>query len=247
MGWAGNAATWQPQLDGLARHFRVIAFDNRGSGRSSTPQGPYSTFDMAADAVGLLDALGVEKSHVFGVSMGGMIAQELALTNPERVRTLVLGCTTAGGSAAAGINKLRVEIEDFQHGLNELPSLEWFLDFMRRLWTPLAMAQAPPEMQDFVLSIIRHPPSAAGLRHQAGAIAAHDAFGRLPAVKQPTLVLTGTDDLLIDPLNSMILADRLPKAEVRSFSGLRHAFHLEQPRLVNSVIVDFVKRHEEHG
>jgi pimeloyl-ACP methyl ester carboxylesterase len=138
---------------------------------------------------------------------------------------------------------LRDEIDGFQASrVDTLPDLAWFTEFMKRLWTDEALSRSPAEVQDFVLSMIRYPPSIAGLHKQAGAIAAHDAFDRLPDLQPPTLVLTGTEDLLIDPLNSMILADRIPNAELRSFAGLRHAFHLEQPTIVNSVIIDFIER-----
>jgi pimeloyl-ACP methyl ester carboxylesterase len=199
---------------------------------------------MAADAVGLLDALEVNRVDVFGVSMGGMIAQEMALLYPERVRTVVLGCTTAGGSAAAGIDRLRRDIEQFQtRTSDELPGLDWFSEFMKKLWTDQALAESRNHVQDFVLSMIRFPPTPIGLHEQASAIARHDTYGRLPGMRHSTLVLAGTDDPLIDPLNSMILADRIPHAELRSFAGLKHAFHLEEPDLVNDIIIEFLQRH----
>ena len=243
MGWGGNAATWKPQIPGLAEHYHVVAFDNRGIGRTSAPDEPYTIPQMAADTVGLLDALDLSWAYVFGISMGGMIAQELALSHPDRVRALVLGCTSPGGDRAAGAELLQQEIGDFlQKSDKETHSLEWFSDFLKRLWTDEALAQANGYLQDFVLSLIRFPPASHGLRHQSAAIAAHDAFDRLPQISHPTLVITGDEDSLIDPRNSDILAKHIPDAELRLFPGLKHAFHLEQPDLVNSVIVDFVRR-----
>ena len=93
MGWGGNAASWEPQLAGLAENFRVIIFDNRGAGRSSAPDEPYSIVQMATDTARLMEALELPRAHVFGISMGGMIAQELALMHPEKVGALVLGCS----------------------------------------------------------------------------------------------------------------------------------------------------------
>ncbi len=243
MGWGANAATWQPQIPGLAQHYRVIAFDNRGVGRSGAPEEPYSIALMAEDAAGLLDALHIRRAHVFGVSMGGMIAQELALRHPERVNTLVLGCTSAGGSAAAGVSRLRAEIDEFRdNDSGGLPDLDWLAEFMKRLWSDAALTRSGNHVQDFVLSFIRFPPTPHGLRHQAAAVAAHDAYDRLPGLRHPTLIVAGTQDRLIDPLNSMILSERIPKSEFHAFPGLRHAFHLEEPDLVNSVIIDFIER-----
>jgi pimeloyl-ACP methyl ester carboxylesterase len=240
MGWGGNAATWQPQIPGLAEHYRLIVFDNRGAGRSSAPDEPYTIRQMAADTFGLLDALDVARAHVFGISMGGMIAQELALEQPERVASLVLGCTSPGGEKAAGLHD---EITTFRESVgDDGPDLEWFAEFLRRLWTNEALVKSGPRLQDFVFSIIRFPPAPHGIRRQADAIAQHDAFERLHAISVPTLVTTGAEDTLIDPENSELLAELIPNAELRIFEGLRHAFHLERPDLVNSIIIEFIDR-----
>ncbi len=243
MGWGGNAATWHPQIPGLAERYRVIAFDNRGAGRTSAPDERYTTRQMAADAVGLLDALEVPRAHVFGVSMGGMIAQELALEHPERVGALILGGTSPGSDRAAGIAELRDEIETFREIIKDGgPDLQWFSEFMKLLWTEGALTRSDSQVQDFVLSFIRFPPPPHGLRNQAAAITDHDAHDRLPRITHRTLVITGAEDPLIDPQNSLILAVRIPGAELRFFPGLKHAFHLERADLVNSVIVDFIER-----
>ena len=243
MGWGGNASTWHPQLPGLAERFRVIAFDNRGVGRSSAPQGPYSIPTMAGDALALLDALRLPRAHVFGISMGGMIAQELALGHPERVDALVLGCTSPGGRRAAGFRELQKNIQEFADShSDDMPGLVWFSDFLKRLWTARALAKSDANLQDFVLSLIRHPATAHGLRSQSEAIARHDTYDRLPQIDKPTLIITGDKDELIDFENSFILAGRIPNAELRIFPGLKHAFHLEEPALVNEVIIDFIAR-----
>jgi pimeloyl-ACP methyl ester carboxylesterase len=244
MGWGGNATTWKPQIPGLAERFRVIAFDNRGVGRSSAPQGPYTIGELALDAVHLLDALEIERAHVFGISMGGMVAQELALAHPDRAGALVLGCTWAGGEGAVGRAELEEKIAAFKQmdGQSGGPSLEWFSDFLRLLWTDEALTKAGEYLQDFVFSVIRFPPTTHGLRAQADAVAAHDAYGRLPEIRHPTLVVTGSDDSLIDAANSEVLAERIPNAELRVFVGLRHAFHLERPDLVNPQVARFIQR-----
>jgi pimeloyl-ACP methyl ester carboxylesterase len=243
MGWGGNAATWQPQLPGLAEHHRLILFDNRGVGRTSAPDEPYTIPQMAADTLGVLDALDVARAHVFGISMGGMIAQELALEHPERVTSLVLGCTTAGSAKAPGATKLHGEIATFRETVgDDGPDLEWFAEFLRRLWTKDALMKSDPHLQDFVFSMIRFPPAPHGIRRQAEAIARHDTFERLHRISVPTLITTGAEDTLIDPENSELLAQLIPNAELRIFEGLLHAFHLERPDLVNSVIIEFLAR-----
>ena len=243
MGWGGNAATWKPQLEGLAQRYHVITFDNRGVGRTSAPRGPYTTAQMAGDAAGLLDALGIERAHVLGISLGGMIAQELALAHPDRVDALILGCTTAGGPKAPGRRRLQEDIAGF-HQLSQdgTPDLEWFSEFLRHLWTEEALAKSTTELQDFVFSIIRFPPSRRGLRAQADAVSHHDTSGRLRSIRHRTLVITGAEDTLIDPRNSLVLTTGIPNAELFSFPNLKHAFHLEEPELVNGVIVEFIER-----
>ena len=239
MGWGGNAATWHPQLAGLAERFRVITFDNRGVGRSSSPEGPYSVPQMAGDVVGLLDALEVPRAHVFGISLGGMIAQELAIEHAGRVDTLILGCTTPGSCHAAGVAKLHSDVSAFRDS-NGQGSLEWLSDFLKRLWTEEALTESTAELQDFVLSLIRFPPTAHGLSNQADAVLDHDTYDRLDQIRSRTLVMTGDADALIDPRNSEILAERIPNAELLIFEGLRHAFHLERPDLSNKAIIEFI-------
>jgi len=243
MGWGGNAASWQPQIPGLAERHRLILFDNRGAGRSSAPDEPYTIREMAGDALGLLDALDVPRAHIFGISMGGMIAQELALEHPERVTSLVLGCTSPGGAKAAGAAQLHAEITTFRETVgDDGPDLAWFAEFLRRLWTREALAKSDPRLQDFVFSIIRFPPAPHGMRRQAEAIARHDTYDRLHRIAVPTLITSGAEDTLIDPENSELLAQLIPGAELHIFEGLRHAFHLERPDLVNAVIIEFIER-----
>ena len=246
MGWGGNATTWKPQIPGLAEQYRLIVFDNRGVGRTSAPEGPYTIDEMVADTAGLMDALDLPWAHVFGISMGGMIAQELALQHPERVGTLTLGCTSPGSSRAAGVEQLRSDLAAFREVSDSgSPDLEWLAELLKHLWTVEALAKADSYLQDFVFSLIRFPPKRHGLRGQADAVSGHNAYRRLHQIRHPTLVITGAEDTLIDPRNSTILAKRIPGAELRLFAGLKHAFHLERPDLVNSVIIDFIERTRE--
>ena len=243
MGWGCNAATWKPQVPGLAERFRVIAFDNRGVGRSSAPKQAYTIPQMAEDTLGLLDALDIDRAHVFGISMGGMIAQELALMHPDRVDALALGCTSPGSKRAAGHRELLKNITEYNDTVGrEGPSLEWFQGFLKRLWTDGAITRSETHLQDFVFSMIRFPPTPHGLHSQSYAVAMHDVYDRLSDIQQPTLIMTGDKDGLIDCENSLILAGRIPNAELMIFPGLKHAFHLEAAARVNTVIIDFIDR-----
>jgi pimeloyl-ACP methyl ester carboxylesterase len=198
---------------------------------------------MAKDTVGLLDALGIEKAHIFGISMGGMIAQEVALEHPERVDALMLGCTTPGSRRAAGQRELLKNIAEFNNTVGaDGPSLEWFQDFLKRLWTDRAITQSHTHLQDFVLSMIRFPPTQHGLHNQSYAVAQHDTYDRLHKITHSTLVMTGDKDGLIDYENSLILAGRIPNADLMVFPGLKHAFHLEAASRVNTIIIDFIDR-----
>ena len=243
MGWGCNAATWKPQVPGLAERFRVITFDNRGVGRSDSPTKAYTVREMAADTIGLLDALDIDRAHVFGISMGGMIAQELVLAHPERVDTLMLGCTSPGSKRSAGHRELLKNISEFNDTVGkDGPSLEWFQGFLKRLWTDGAIQRSETHLQDFVLSMIRFPPTQHGLHNQSYAVAMHDCYDRLKAITHPTLVMTGDKDGLIDCENSLILAGKIPNADLMIFPGLKHAFHLEAAAKVNTVMIDFVER-----
>jgi pimeloyl-ACP methyl ester carboxylesterase len=241
MGWGCNAATWKPQVPGLAERFRVITFDNRGVGRTSAPKPAYLIADMVDDTRGLLDALDIERAHVFGISMGGMIAQELAINFPERIDALALGCTSPGSRRAAGHRELLKNISEFNARVgSDGPSLEWFQDFLKRLWTDGAISRSHTHLQDFVLSMIRFPPTQHGLRNQSHAVAMHDTYDRLSQIQHRTLVMTGDKDGLIDCENSLILAGRIPNADLKIFPGLKHAFHLEAAARVNTVLIDFI-------
>ncbi len=244
MGFMMNAAAWAPQIPAFAERFRVIAFDNRGAGRTSQPEAAYTIPRMAGDAAGLLDHLGVDAAHVIGVSMGGMIAQEFAIRYPARVRRLVLACTTPGGPHSAGYAELKAgtaragEVEDVAAALTP----ELVREFLQQLFTPEFIANPGPGFGQMVASFVQYPQTLAGLKGQAAAIAAHDTYDRLDTIAAPTLVMAGDADPLIDPGNARILAERIPAAELRLMPGLRHGFMAERPDESNAIILEFLGR-----
>ncbi len=244
MGFMMNAAAWASQIPAFAERYRVVAFDNRGAGRTSQPDAAYTIPRMAGDAAGLLDHLGIGATHVLGASMGGMIAQELAIRHAGRVRCLVLACTTPGGPHSAGYGELRAgtacadEVDDIAAALTP----QMVGEFLGQLFTPEFLANPGPGFGQMAESFVQYPQTLAGLKGQAAAIAAHDTYDRLGRIAAPTLVIAGDADPLVDPANSRILAERIPGAELRLMPGLRHGFNVERPDEFNAIVLEFLAR-----
>ena len=242
MGYACNADAWAPQVPALRASYRVIVFDNRGAGRTTQPEGPYSVPQMADDAAGLLAALGIASTNVIGASMGGMIAQELALRHPKRVRSLVLACTTPGGPHSFGYTEMvegTATLDDIKE-FSELATPERMQQGIDVMFTPEFMKAPGAGFQAMILSSLAHPSTLVGLRGQAAALRTHDTFARLSQIRVPTLVTAGADDTLVDARNSPLLTERIAGAKLKLFPGLRHGFTAEKPDDVNAAIVEFL-------
>ena len=208
---------WEPVLDRLAQSFDVLDFDNRGIGESDVPAGPYTAAQMAADALQVLDEAGVAQAHVVGTSLGGMIAQELALAQPERVRKLVLACTTAGGSRAFPMPQRTLDLLLARATLREY--VENALD--------------PAGRPDLVERILEHRERTAqrydAWAAQAAAGAGFDASDRLGGLAAPTLVQHGDADVVVDPRNGGLLVDLIPDARLSVYEGCGHLFFWQEP------------------
>ena len=219
---------WEPVLEPLARSFDVILFDNRGIGESDAPPGPYTVADLATDAVQVLDEAGVERAHVLGTSLGGMVAQELALAAPERVARLVLACTTPGGAESFPMPERTVAL------MTSGATLRQFVEN--------ALADKPDA--DLVDRILHHREATAqpfeAWSAQAAAGATFDALDRVAGVEAPTLVLHGTEDAVVDSRNAALLAARIPDARVELFPGGGHLFFWEQPERFTEVVTEFL-------
>jgi len=225
-GLGRSASYWLDFRRLLERDRRVVVFDNRGVGRSDTPAGWWSTADMADDAALVLRAAGIERADVFGISLGGMIAQHLALRHPHRVGRLVLACTTPGGEATVPMPRraalalaqtARMSPRDAQ-----ATNARWVLspEFLSR----------HPEIVDVWATIAeREPNRARGLLGQVVAGARHDAWRLLSHLGHETLVLTGDADRLIPPVNSERIAARIPDARLDHVLGAGHDFPTERP------------------
>jgi 3-oxoadipate enol-lactonase len=233
-GWGYGLWGWEPVARPLAARYRVVAFDNRGVGGSDVPPGPYTAADMAEDAVAVLDAAGLRTAHVVGTSLGGMIAQEVALDFPDRVERLVLACTTPGGPHAYGMPEQTARL------MEEAQSLEPQVALRRFVANALAPG-APVELVERIYARRQEQrPDPAGWHAQGAAGAGFDVYDRLGAIAAPTLVLHGTADGVVDPRNSELLAERIPDARLAWFEGGGHLFFWEEPRRFVETVTEFL-------
>ena len=208
---------WEPVVEQLARSFDVILFDNRGVGESDAPPGPYTTLQLAGDAVQVLDEAGVARTHVVGTSLGGMVTQELALAHPERVDRLVLSGTTPGGPHAFPMPQRTVDLMLARATLRE---------YVENALEP----DVRPELVDRIVehrerTAQRFEPWAA----QAAAGAGFDAYDRLGEIAAPTLVQHGDGDVVVDPRNAELLAARIPDVRVSIYPGCGHLHMWQEP------------------
>jgi pimeloyl-ACP methyl ester carboxylesterase len=236
-GMGAHSAHWgEPFLSALESDFELILYDHRGTGASAPLQHAVTLSGLATDAVGLLDALGLADVHVLGISMGGMVAQELALAAPTRIRTLTLGCTSCGGTQAkptstAVIRRLTTAILSRDRELIIRTGFE--LVVSRRY------ASEPANREAFVVAAKMQPPTVPQLLAQKAAIDAHDTFAALRGMTVPTLVIHGTADELLDPINGDLVASLIPGARLELMDGIGHLFFLEQPQRSAELIREF--------
>jgi len=239
-GLSMNHLGWVDWVPVYAREFKVIVFDPRGTGQSSFPGGVESTMALLADdPAALLDALGVDAAHVYGVSLGGMIAQEMALRHPEKIRSLILGATTPGGPhsvPAEGWAVLAV-VESKEQGITAP-------NFLEAMFSPAYLAE---HRLDVIESLQRFPdypetpPEVTAAQMQA--VGGHNTYDRLPSITAPTLVLHGADDPLFPAENARILAERIPGAELILLEGARHAFFAEKQAEVDAAVLELLRAH----
>lgn len=243
-GYAGHSGLWFRQIPVFSKKYRVIAFDNRGAGRSDKPDIAYTMAMMAGDVAGLLDVIGVDVAHIFGVSMGGMIAQHFALDYPQRVISLILGCTTCGGVHSVQPKpESLAALVDFER-FGKMTPEEVTRRAMPFCYSQRFIEQKPDIIEERVSKQLEYPTSAHGATRQAEAVAGHDTYELLPKIKVPTLVIAGDNDRLIPVENSRILASRIPGAELAIIEGAGHEFFIEAAEEANRTILDFLKRHK---
>jgi 3-oxoadipate enol-lactonase len=229
-GMSGSQLSWgEPFLGALREHFEVITYDHRGVGDSSRMEAPFTIADLAGDAAGLLDVLELDSAHVLGISMGGMVAQELALAGragSNRVRSLALGCTYCGGpgSSLASPAVAQRLVESLRSGDRALAlRTGWEICIAPRFRDDAALYDA------YVARASARPVARAVIMAQMQAIAAHDTSARLSELRMPTLIVHGTADDLIPVQNAHVLAGHLPAARLELLDDTGHLFFWEEP------------------
>ncbi len=239
MGLGANVDWWDPVfLRRLADRYHVVAFDNRGAGRSEKPPGPYSINQMAEDAAALMDRLGWSSAHVLGMSMGGMIAQELTLLHHERVRKLVLVVTTCGGREQVLASP---EVYKVLYMPKEGISPEVIARSTLYLLFPKDYMEAHPEkMERVVQDLLQAPISPEHFTYQLTAILNWSDFSRLGEIDKETLIITGSEDILIPPENSRILAREIPQSRLVEFPGGGHGLITQFPEEAANEVASFI-------
>jgi pimeloyl-ACP methyl ester carboxylesterase len=226
-GMSGTHLTWgEPFLSLLRPDFDCVVFDNRGIGNSDQVEAPFTIADLAADALAVMDAAGFETAHVLGISMGGMTAQELALSHPERLRTLTLGCTYPGGPGSS-----LIAAEDAEPLLEALASgnLDRAVRAMYEVNLSSNFRADESRFADFAAMATALPARQRTVQLQIGAVGAHDTQARLADITAPTLVIHGTEDKMIPAANAELIASLIPDAHLELLQAVGHLFWWEQP------------------
>jgi pimeloyl-ACP methyl ester carboxylesterase len=234
---ATHLAWGRPLLDELEQSFDCIVFDNRGMGNSGRAEVPFTIADLAADTLGLLDALELDTAHVVGISMGGMIAQELALADPERIRTLTIGASYCGGPEGRlmapedlemlGTAYVSGDPEKVFRAMWEINLSSSFREDDSRFAAFTEMGSALPAPQPVVLQQMR-------------ACGAHNTYERLGQISHPTLVLHGNADRLLDYANGREIAAAIPNSRLETLDGVGHMFWWEAPQRTAELIREHV-------
>lgn len=229
MGLTFSLLDWGDELPNeLAKHYQVILFDNRDAGQTtSSSVKNYTIADLADDAAGLLKALKIDQAHVFGVSMGGMVAQQFALKHADKLNKLVLGCTMAGGACS-----IPAKLTGLIGGS--------LLDF---LFTPsyLADLDNKKKAQNFLAKTSHHHSKQEGFLRQMRALTSHDMCSSLQGIKAPTLVITGDKDIAILPANSNVLVQRIPSSKLETIKDAGHGFPFSHAPEVAKLVIDFLQ------
>lgn len=229
---------WLHQFPAFEAHFRGIVFDNRGTGLTDVPPGPYTTAQMADDAAALLRDLGVTRAHVLGVSLGGMIAQEVALRHPDLAGGLVLGCTGPGGGLSIRPSPEAMAAFALANGEDPEAELRRMLPF---LYTDAYVRDRPEEIEAFLRRRLDNPTPREGYRAQLAAAVSHDASSRLGEIRARTLVITGDADRLVHWENSLRLAGRIPGARLVVLPGAPHRLFAETAGAFNREVLSFLQ------
>jgi pimeloyl-ACP methyl ester carboxylesterase len=240
MGLSANIDWWTPEfLKAIADRFKVIIFDNRDAGRSEKSKEEYAIKTFADDTIGLIDELGIERAHFLGVSMGGMIAQEIALNYPERVKKLVL-CSTNCGNPKSKLPSQEV-LDVLMQEKPDITPEEIVEDTIPLLFTEEYRNSHPNEVEEAKENMLKAPIEPEAYRRQVNAILKFNSGRSLKKMEIPTLIIQGKKDILVPPENAEILSDLIPNSEVRFFDKSAHAIFSHETEEVKNVILNFLE------
>lgn len=243
MGYGHHSLHWGTfPAEMVKQQYQVILMDNRGVGRSDKPNAPVTMALMADDACRVLDALSIAKANVFGVSLGGMIAQEFALNRGDRLLNLVLGCTFCGGSHAVAPDAGALKLFDLEYMKNLSPE-QRAREVFGFLCSDEYIEAHPEAFQNYYKVTADYGPPTYVFQRQGEAVAGFDTWERLPQIKAPTMIISGTADRVIPFKNSEILEERIPGAELVLLQDKRHFFFLEAADSARIFTNGFLKRH----
>ncbi|MCW5829360.1 MAG: alpha/beta fold hydrolase [Deltaproteobacteria bacterium] len=237
MGLGATRHWWYKQVEALSRDFQVTVFDNRGVGETERPKAAWTLGDMALDTAALMDHLGIDSAHIVGASMGGMISQHFALEHPERVRKLVLACTTPAigfkppDPAASSLLTPRPGIGREQAAR----------DSLKIMFVPEFIEQGGEEISRVMDISLKWMAPARSLMNQIAAVMQHDTRHRLKDVFHPTMVITGAADILIPPEHSDLLAELIPGARLVKIPNAGHGFFIEAAPEANQHLLEFLR------
>ena len=236
-GLGSNIDHWYEQVPALSKKYQLLVFDNRGIARSSDPGGPFSTRNMAADTAALMETAGIKNAHVLGYSMGGMVAQEMALNYPQKVNGLILVATDYGITHRI---KARPQVSRLFSQMVSLGTPEAKLAAAACLYAKKTFESKTEVIERYNEVSMQFPASQEMMARQWAAVTQHDACRRLQNISSPTLTLTGSEDVLIPPENAKIMAESIPDARMRFIDDGGHLFLIEQPQQFNQAVIDFL-------
>jgi pimeloyl-ACP methyl ester carboxylesterase len=230
---------WDAVREDFAARYQVIVWDHRGTGQSDKPtEPPYTTRGFARDAIALADHLGIQKFHAYGVSMGGRICQWLGLDYPDRIASLVLGCTTPGN--AHGVRR-PPEVDAVM--ANRPADPEEAARFLMQQMVSPAYIAAHPEYAEAYRERMRNPIPTFAQKLHYQASEGHDTWDLLPGLKPPVLVIHGDEDYINVTANAYLLHERIPGAELHIVKGGRHGYFIEYREEASRIVLDFLGRH----
>jgi len=243
-GWASYRWIWFRQIPTFKEKYRCVVFDNRGAGKSSKPDYPYTIEMMAADTVGLMDALEIETTHILGISMGGLIAQQIAISYPEKVRSLILTSTHFGGSNYVPMDDKTMAL------LIALPTETISVEQAREMryratFSPQFLQENSSVIEQIDVWAEKHPTPLYAQVHQSTATSKFDSELELSRITAPTLILHGDNDRAVPTKNGELLAERIPNSKLKIIEGASHFVIIEKYEEFNQEVMNFIDEVEK--